>query len=291
MSKAKTFDPAKVQQKLDAAHQLLQDGLSQFVSSDGWQRYLRKQVVFHAYSARNVMLILSQNPDATHCAGYRAWQKVNRQVRKGEKGLMIFAPMVFKGRDDDDDTYIRFKVTTTFDISQTDGEPLDEGLPPSELIGGDENLYALLKRFSVERGVPVLEECCRGGSNGFCRYKVDGSPEFIQVDPNRPLANRIKTLLHEIGHSLMHTYEGYRTHSEKSRIELEAESFAFMMSSYFGIDSSGYSFKYLASWSEDDDPTQTIQEIGKAIQTVAKEAIQSFECMVESDLPEISMAA
>ena len=291
MPKAKTFDPVKAQHKLDAAHQLLQNGLSQFVSSDGWQRYLRKQATFHSYSFRNVMLILAQNPEATHCAGYRAWQKVNRQVRKGEKGLMILAPMVFKRGDDDDDAYVRFKVTTTFDISQTDGEPLDEGLPPSELIGGDENLYALLKCFSTERGVPVEEADCRGGSHGFCRYKSDGSPDFIQVDPRPPLANRIKTLLHEIGHSLMHTWDGYRTHSEKSRIEMEAESFAFMMSSYFGIDSSGYSFKYLASWSEDDDPTATIQEIGKAVQTVAKEVIQAFESMVEPDSPENPMAA
>ncbi|MEM9215665.1 MAG: ArdC-like ssDNA-binding domain-containing protein [Cyanobacteria bacterium P01_F01_bin.150] len=288
---ARKYDPAKAQQKLDAAHQLLQDGLSEFVSSDGWQRYLRKQAAFHTYSFRNVMLILSQNPDATHCAGYRTWQQVGRQVRKGEKGLLILAPMVFKRGDDDDDTYVRFKVTKTFDISQTDGEPLDEELPPSELIGGDENLYGLLKRFSMERGVPVEEELCRGGSNGFCRYKVDGSPDFIRVDPRRPLANRIKTLLHEIGYSLMHTHEGYRTHTEKSRIELEAESFAFMMSNYFGIDSSGYSFKYLASWSEEDDPTTAIQEIGKAIQTVAKEAIQAFESMVESDSSETSIAA
>ena len=94
MAKSRKFDPAKVQQKVDAAHQLLQDGLSQFICSDGWQRYLAKQAAFHSYSARNLMLILSQNPDATHCAGYRAWQKVNRQVRKGEKGLMILAPMV-----------------------------------------------------------------------------------------------------------------------------------------------------------------------------------------------------
>ena len=291
MPKSKRFDPAKAQQKLDTAHQLLQDGLRAYVSSDGWQQYLRKQAAFHSYSSRNVMLILAQNPDATHCAGYRAWQKVNRQVRKGEKGLLILAPMVFSKGDDDDDTYIRFKVTTTFDISQTDGEPLDAGLPPSELIGGDENLYALLQRFSAERGVPVQEADCSGGSNGFCRYKPDGMPDFIQVAPNRPLANRIKTLLHEMGHSLMHTWDGYRTHSEKSRIELEAESFAFLMSSYFGIDSSGYSFKYLASWSEDADPSATIQEIGTSIQTVAKEAIQAFELMVESDLSEPSMAA
>ena len=186
---SRNYDPAKAQQKLNAAHQLLQDGLSEFVSSDGWQRYLRKQAAFHTYSFRNVMLILSQNPDATHCAGYRAWQQVGRQFRKGETGLLILAPMVFKRGDDDDDTYVRFKVTTTFDISQTDGEPLDEGLPPSELIGGDASLYGLLKRFSMERGVPVEEELCHGGSNGFCRYKVDGSPAFMALQEKVCLTN------------------------------------------------------------------------------------------------------
>lgn len=275
------------EERVKDASELLQTGLAEFMGDEAWQRYLMKQAKFHQYSFNNTLLILIQKPDATRCAGFKTWQRLGRTVRRGEKGIAILAPNRYQLKDDNGDPIDSwvikgFRVTHTFDISQTDGEPLDEGLPPSELVGGDEGLYQLLQQFSESRRIPVTEEICHGGAHGVCYYNPDGTPKRIAIAPGRPLANRIKTLLHEIGHSLMHSPVEYAGHNARSQAELEAESFAFVMAHHFGIDASGYSFRYLASWGG-EDASEKLQAIGSRVQKSAKEAINAIESFASTN--------
>ena len=139
-TKARKFDPVeakeRAQERMQQALTLLEEGIGSILDSESFARYLRAMSRFHHYSAHNVALILAQRPEATRVAGYRAWQRLGRQVRKGEKGLVILVPLVKRIRSEPDGgdseqeeseerIVTRFGVGYVFDVAQTDGERIE----------------------------------------------------------------------------------------------------------------------------------------------------------------------
>ena len=181
----------------------LTEGIANLTSSEDWQHYLDFQSRFHRYSFGNVLLIAAQCHEATRVAGFNAWRKMNRFVRKGEKAIWILAPMVYKNADAEDgesDRVIRgFKFVAVFDVAQTDGEEL-----PSicNRIDGDDpaGLYAQLVTVAQSIGFSVEDHEFGGSTNGDCTYDL----HRIRVETHNTPAQRVKTLAHEIAHALLH---------------------------------------------------------------------------------------
>jgi antirestriction protein ArdC len=252
----------------------LKEGISQLTTSDEWQRYLECQARFYNYSANNVMLILAQRHGATQIAGFNAWKKLGRFVRKGEKAIWIIAPMTYKVKDDDkrtddEQSVIRgFKWVPVFDISATDGQELPSVC--QQLAGDDpEGLFARLTTVADSIGFHVEDAELDGGVNGDCAHQL----HRIRVEVTNSPAQRVKTLAHELAHAILHG----EAH-DRALAELEAESTAYVVCRSLGIDTSDYSFGYVATWAGDGEKavagiTASCQRIQKAAATI----LRSFE--------------
>jgi hypothetical protein len=240
--------------KLAETHEYLVRAIEDLVSGDDWLRFLRFAQRFHAYSASNALLILAQRPDATRVAGYKTWLSLGYQVRRGENGIAILAPVVTRRRpiDEEDDRerpgVVRllrgFRVVHVFDIAQCDGPPPPDVRP--KLLTGDapgplwDGLAAQVHAlgFSLERG-----DC--HGANG----RTDFAAKTVRVRNDVKPAQAAKTLAHELAHALLHDGSEYSTGC-RGRAEVEAESVAFLILTSAGVEASGYSFPYVARWSE-----------------------------------------
>lgn len=221
----------------------LTDGIAKLTDSDEWRRFLDHQSRFHTYSYGNVLLIAAQRPTASRVAGFHTWRKLGRHVMKGEKAIWILAPMVYKLDDGEQDSdplrVIRgFKYVPVFDLSQTDGEELPT---VCNRLDGDDTagLFAQLTAVAQSIGFTVEITELPGGTNGDCshlehRIRIEGGNTPIQ---------QVKTLAHEIAHAILH-----ETYDNRSLAEMEAESTAYVVCQSLGIDSSDYSFGYVATW-------------------------------------------
>jgi len=263
--------------RLEDAHKALTDGIAALVSSDDWKRYLATQSRFHKYSFGNVMWLMGQaitrGVDVTRFAGYRTWQSLGRQVRKGEKAFHVLAPLKFKKSVEKDgvkeDVYgIRgWRVESTFDISQTDGEPLPE--VAKDLQGSSEEIRSLtakLAAWSASRGVPVTFPARPAGETADGLYYRAGR---IEVFEGMSDLQTFRVLVHEVAHSILHAKEEDR--HGRPQNEVEAESTAFIVFTVLGFDASEYSFGYVAGWSEGD--TKLVKSVGERIQKAAKEIL------------------
>ncbi len=193
--------------------------------SDEMIRYLEFCAKFHQYSPSNVWLILMSRPDATHVAGFNAWKKMWRYVKRGEKGIAILAPMIYREDPDDEDSLkvLRgFRVVHVFDLAQTDGQPLPEQ-PNWKSPEKNLELQKKLMDFAEQNGIQVTIKELEGETQGISK---GGS---ILLSPNAGT----KTLIHEIAHELLHQAEN--TQLSKSEKEMEAEAVAYVVSSYLGI--------------------------------------------------------
>jgi len=221
----------------------------ELTGSSTWTQWLRVSRRFRTYSFSNQVLILAQRPEASWVAGYRTWQELGRQVRRGERGISILAPCRLRptageGRQDDaPDPGLEpggFRVVRVFDVAQTVGEALPR--PVSDLTGEAprDQLDRLLSRVA-DAGFAVEFLELRGERHGDCSHTL----RRIRIDSRLGLAQTVKTLSHELAHALLHgpDFEGSR-----ALAELEAESVAYVACQDLGIDSSSYSFGYLASW-------------------------------------------
>ena len=169
-----------------------------------------------------------------------------------------------------------FRTVSVFDISQTEGDDLPEIVSP--LTGDDQGLINRLTAFSHQNNVPVFFKGLLGRANGCCRYDaLAGHPIEIVVDPLLPKQHQAKTLAHEIGHSLLHSRTQYNDHIPRSQAELEAESVAFIVLHYFGLDSSDYSFPYVAGWQQGEDALENLKQSGMRIQKAANQVIEWIE--------------
>ena len=240
----------------------LTTGITALTSSEEWQRYLDFQSRFHDYSFGNVLLIAAQFNGATRVAGFNAWRKLNRFVRKGEKAIWILAPIVYKTAEDGEtERALRgFKFVPVFDIAQTDGEDLPSVC--NRLEGDDpKGLYAQLVTVAKSIGFTVEDHEFNGSSNGDCCHH----DHRIRVEATNTPAQRVKTLVHELAHALLH-----ESCDNRALAELEAESTAYVVCHVLGIDSSDYSFGYLATWAGNGDlAVAAIKASGGRIQTSA----------------------
>jgi len=254
----------------------LAEGISNLTSSEEWQRHLDVQSRFHRYSFGNVLLIAAQCHEATRVAGFNAWRKMNRSVRKGEKAIWILAPMVYKkadAEDGEDDRAIRgFKFVPVFDVAQTDGEELPSVC--TRLDGDDtDGHYDQLRTVARSIGFSVEDHEFVGSTNGDCCH----SEHRIRVETTNSPAQRVKTLAHEIAHALLH-----EKFDDRALAELEAESTAYVVLSSLGIDSSDYSFGYVATWAGGGE--QAIAGIKASCERIQKSAasiLRAFEPAAE----------
>ena len=259
--------------------QVLKEGVKDYFKSDTYKQYLLAMSKFHNYSPLNIQMILRQNPRASHVASFKKWKdEFSRSVNKGEKALRIFAPITVKKRDSktnepllDKDgkeiTYTSFKLVPVFDVSQTDGKELPK--PVYELKGSYQdygNLYKSAKEVSEANGVPISFSENTKGAKGYY------SPVSNEIVIKKGLSEQhtLKTIFHEMAHSDLHNLEKRaETPFNLSTAELQAESVAFVVASHYGLDTSEYSFGYLANWTQDP---RGLSDLEGQIKIVQKEA-------------------
>ena len=242
-----------------------------------YQAYLRTMSHFHHYSVNNQMLIFSQCPHATLVAGYQKWQnQFSRHVLRGEKGISILAPTPYKIKVEkeklDPDTKLplldadgntiteekevqipMFRPVKVFDVSQTDGKPLPERVqsPVAELTGNVEHYEAFMEALRRISPVPIEIKPLSNDLDGF----FSPSKQSITLRDGMSEVQTVCAAVHEIAHSKLHDYAKQPNSQPKdsSTEEIEAESIAYTVCAYFGIETSANSFGYVATWSKDKD--------------------------------------
>ena len=251
----------------------LEAGVREVQGGEGWRAYLAAMSRFHQYSAGNLWLILAQMPAATRACGFHGWLRLGRHVKKGEHGVKILAPVAVRRSDredaeDEPQTVTRFRVVTVFDISQTEGDPLPEH-PCQALTTASERgawLYGRLMEVARTHGVQVRE-----GMSGLGRAHgvfVPGA-NTIGLAPGLSTDQAAKTLCHELAHALLHAH-GDRPREEQ---EAEAEGVAFVVTAWAGLDTSAYSFAYVADWAGRKDGAALIRRVGSTIHKTAASII------------------
>lgn len=275
----RTADERKAEAK--ALHATLADSVEALAGSDRWMKYLAFAASFHTYSLNNVLLILSQYPDATRVAGFQQWKAKGRSVRKGEKSIKIFGYSTKKVTAEDengDETtrlLARFPILSVFDISQTDlmdGAEDVEDIELARRLDGDDPLgiYDVMATYWTDRGWTVERESIGGEVNGYT--KTDGSRRIV-VDQALAPAMAAKTMLHESGHATLHVDENGKGAGIEHRgvIEVEAESVAYVLAGLAGLDTSAYSVGYVAGWSKGDVKVlrATAERVLSAVATLA----------------------
>lgn len=256
----------RVRGLLDRLHQQV----AELSSATDWERLLKVASRFHKYSATNVLLILCQRPDATQVAGYQAWKRLGRQVRKGEKGLAILAPIVVTRESEaarEERAVVGYRVTHVFDVSQTDGPELPSA-PQAVLLDGDDpdGLAARFIRQIEERGFGLrFPDDWSLAANGYADFR----DKVVAIRPGLSPAQRAKTLCHELGHLLLHDGTEY-ANGERERCEVEAESLAYVVANALGLTTASYSIPYVTAWSGGDMALvlQTAERVVKAAATV-----------------------
>ena len=260
----------------------LEAGVKEVFESDRYKDYLDFMNKFHDYSVNNIILIMMQKPEASLVAGYKAWQtKFKRQVRKGEKGITIIAPCPHKFKKEIEDengnvtekeiTYNSYRATTVFDISQTDGEDVPEHYV--DMLTGDvENYAELLEKLKSVSPVPVEFEEIKTGANGYFHLE----DKRIAINDGMSEQQTVKTLVHEISHAILHDKEnGEEKDADKHTREVQAESVAYTVCNMLGLDTSDYSFGYVASWSKGKDAKELTASM-EIIRKTAKGIIESL---------------
>ena len=288
-------------QQMKEITERLEQGVKDIFTSEMYTMYLRTMAKIHNYSFNNTLLIAMQRPDATLVAGFQAWKnKFNRYVKKGEKGIQIIAPAPIKEVEErekiDKDTglavlnengepemermeYVipRFRVTTVFDVSQTDGEPLPL-LEVNELTASVKDYALLTAAIEQVSPVPIRFDEIEGEAKG---YYSDIEKE-ICVQTGMGESQTIKTMIHEVAHAMLHNSDLMEQRGEeKDRLtkETEAESIAFTVCSALGIDTSDYSFPYVASWASGKE-LKELKDSMDTIRLTAADFLEKLEAAV-----------
>lgn len=254
--KNKTGKGAVAPTRTERAAQVLAEAVAELMNAESYKAALRFRQKLYSYSFRNALLIYQQMPNATLLAGYKKWQTLGRQVKKGEKSLLIFAPLIKKG-DHGAAEVFGFRAAATFDVSQTEGEAVPL-LPQPELLNveheGIDGLTKLVSSWLCSQGFSVKTQNIKG-ANG---YYTANSKAIVISNQLSPV-QAFKTLLHEAAHALLHTHE-CRTDESLHIFELEAETVAFLVCDALLLDSSTFSFAYLANWAEKPEELLSITE-------------------------------
>lgn len=278
----------------------LEAGIQALFESETFKNYLKTLSKFHDYSLNNTILIAMQKPDATLVAGYTAWQKnFGRQVQKGEQGIRILAPTPYKKQMEVDrvDPVTRqpilnpdgstakelkevmvpaFKVVNVFDVSQTDGRPLPT-IGVDELTGNVSNYEMFFEALKKACPVPISFEDIPSGAKGYY-HTVD---QRIALQEGMSEVQTVKTLIHEIAHQKLHSIDPKELPLEEPRLtrnakEVEAESVAYTVAQHYGIETSDYSFAYIAGWSQGKDTPELKASLDR-IRKAADEMITAID--------------
>ncbi|CYV63082.1 PBECR4 domain-containing protein [Streptococcus suis] len=272
----------------------LKDGIKEYLDSDKYKDYLTKMSQLNNYSSRNLRLILAQQPTASQVASFKQWKETfGRHVKKGEKALRIFVPITYIKKDENNQpildkdgkpeigTTFRLKAAV-FDVSQTDGKEMPKAVSDvkDQLTDQDYgNLYRTLMTIAKNNHVSVrfeeLEESRKG-------YYDTANHQIVLNKVGMNKSQLIKTFLHETAHSELH----HKDHPQKDQLtrstaELQAESVAYVVASYYGLDTSNYSFGYLASWSQDKDTLRDLEAQLDIVQQEAKSLIERMDKEME----------
>jgi len=207
--------------------------------------YLKFAAAFREYSLHNTMLIFSQRPDASRVCGYKTWQKLGRQVRKGSKAIWILAPIISRIRSEDDEhadkIVARFRSVPVFDIADTEGEPLPEAPVLTHGASCSDDLIRAAVFFADAEGIAVQFGSLGGGAYGLSRGGQ------VVVDETLQGADQFAVLVHELAHELLHHGNGERL--DKQTREIEAETTAYVVCQHFAIASTAPA--YLALYGAD----------------------------------------
>lgn len=286
-------DERTEKQKVQEITDKLEEGLKELFESEKYKTYLSTMSKFHNYSFNNILLIAMQRPEATLVAGYKAWQKnFERHVNKGEKAIRILAPAPYKIKEERDKldpatgemmfdengmphkeqvevTIPAFRAVSVFDVSQTDGMPIPE-LEAQELLSTVEGYKDFVQALMNVATVPIGFEDIPGDSKGYFHTEE----KRIAVQENMSESQTLKTMVHEVAHFMLHNKEINRDDlmeapaKDRNTKEVEAESVAYTVCQHFGIDTSDYSFGYIAGWSSGKD----MKELKSSLDTIRKTA-------------------
>ncbi len=257
---------------------LLEQGIKSLVNSETYKQYLKIMSRFHSYSFGNCILIMLQCPTATRVAGYRAWQqKFQRQVRKNSHAIRIISPCFCEKELPDGTTVTQtyFKATSVFDIEQTDsldGEEFPEVC--HQLTGTVDDYDRLIAALTEISPVPVSFEEYKQSSNGYFSLQE----KKIVVKASLDQKQKVKTLIHEIAHSILHDPDsGERKDDDRNLRETAAESTAFTVMYWLGLPSDDYSFAYLAAYTKDFTTLPEFHACLNSIQKTADSIIKQLE--------------
>jgi len=271
---------AEREERLEKMHEALVAKTDALVTSEGWMEYLRFVAQFRQYSFNNTLLILIQCPTASRVASYKKWTELGRQVRKGEKSIQIFAPMMRKRRDEETGEERQFlsgfRLVPVFDVAQTDGEDLPEDVTRPTLLDGEApaGLFDSLAEIVANHGYTLQFGESRHGENGF----TEPSSKTIQITEGLSPAQTAKTLIHEVAHMLLHTEEKELTQDailHRNVAEIEAESVAHIVAQVHGLATEDYSVPYVAGWS--NGKTEQIAATADRVLKTAKQILAQTE--------------
>ena len=302
-------DERTEKQKVQEITDKLEEGLKELFESEKYKTYLSTMSKFHNYSFNNTLLIAMQKPEATLVAGYKAWQKnFERHVNKGEKAIRILAPAPYKIKEERDKldpvtgemmfdengmpqkeqvevTIPAFRAVSVFDVSQTDGKPIPE-LEAQELLSTVEGYEDFVQALMNVAPIPIGFEDIPGDSKGYFHTEE----KRIAVQENMSESQTLKTMVHEVAHSMLHNKEINRDDlieepaKDRNTKEVEAESVAYTVCQHFGIDTSDYSFGYIAGWSSGKD----MKELKSSLDTIRKTASELIT-VIEGALRELQL--
>ena len=235
----------------------IDDGVKAVFESDRYKDCLRYMSKFTNYSAGNCILIMLQKPEASLVAAFGKWKQLGRTVNKGEKGIAILAPMTFRNKqsenedeeeqDEAETRTLGFRKVYVFDVSQTSGEPIPEYVSDLDEDIEEEHVEAVISAVRSVTGLPVDVENISGGAKGYYSH----SEQRIVIQAGLSGAQAVKTAIHECAHALLHDPDKKLPTADTTRSdkEVQAESVAYIVASRYGLDTSEYSFPYIASWS------------------------------------------
>ena len=295
-----------IEKQLKEISERLEQGVKEIFTSERYTEYLNTMSKFHNYSFNNTLLITMQKPEATLVAGYQAWQKkFNRHVKRGEKGIQIIAPTPVRekqeiekidpdtqepiiGEDGQPETEVvemiipRFRVATVFDVSQTEGEPIAE-LEVPELTGSVQFYDTFMQALQSISPVPIRMMNVEGDAKGYYHQ----TEKYIAIKEDMSNVQTMKTGVHEVSHALLHDREVMDAEGvlkDQTTKEVEAESIAYIVCNHFDLDTSEYSFTYIASWCESRD----MKALKASMDTIRKTSAEIIE-NIEAQMYELEM--
>ncbi|SFL28591.1 protein of unknown function [Lachnospiraceae bacterium KH1T2] len=307
MNKKVPYDPKKAaedrKKEMKDITDKLEKGVAEIFQSDSYKKFLDTMAKFPRYSLNNNILIMMQKPDATLCQSYTGWKQMGRYVKKGEKGIRILAPTPYKLEREQEKTdekgrivfdkdgepvkekvevnITAFKPVSTFDLSQTEGEPLPS-VGVGELTGSVEGYARLFDAIMEASPVPIRFEDINGSTKGYFHTEENR----IAIQQGMSEVQNVKTAIHEVAHAKLHNMTAQKEREggaqSRSSKEVEAESVAYTVCQHYGIDTSEYSFAYVAGWSKGKEMPElkeslnTIREASSELITAIDEKAQEL---------------